>query len=478
MERSYFKQIKEAFCEDFIPRLSLETKRGGNAEWQRIKCPLCSDESGSASIAKKSGYLRCHQCDRKMDLFEWYAELHGGTAWEACQKLAELFGIELVKIRKRKGRAPKDMTPELLELSIQNLWEEEWAAPLRRFMIERKFDDQKILARFGVGALSSALTIAQFWPSGQLKNRYRRFHPHGGARMWGWSSSTDSPGGIWPHFPLREDDKILLLEGEWDTLTGWIPMRLYKQNWVCFCSTGGATNPIMASTVPDDWKGREVHICYDNDVFQGLDLNKYVAPDPKKHIELIRRRDNLVHRVAKILQLVGCDVYLRQIPINPLDHWGGDFRDWVNQGGKDLDDLECFPLKEVLGAEKEEQVRELSFDQLFDSKNAGALCSFTAQVGSVEEELSIVPEVTAIECPKGQFKFCNHCGVTTTFPSQIIYWKERPEDLAGCLAELDFNKHAFAEVIRKPRMCDQASLRHLEWQSGARWMASPEPTEE
>ena len=98
MERSYFATVKDAFAADTdisLNALGVDIVKGGNAEWKTICCPCCTDSSGSARIARASGFLACMQCSRRLDLFEWWRELHGcKDDWEACHQIGDKLGIK------------------------------------------------------------------------------------------------------------------------------------------------------------------------------------------------------------------------------------------------------------------------------------------------------------------------------------------------------------------------------------------------
>jgi len=189
MERSHFGSVKEAFAtqpERSLEMLGVVVKKGGDRQWQAVACPCCSDTDGSASIAKATGHLRCHQCGRKLDLFEWWAEINGCSTWDACKAIGDMLGVPLPQMKKRKGREVQKMTPERLDRAIHNLMELEEAEQSRAYLKKEGLFDPAMLARFGVGWLEGGLVLAQFYPNGELRQRYRRHMP-AAKQKWGWS---------------------------------------------------------------------------------------------------------------------------------------------------------------------------------------------------------------------------------------------------------------------------------------------------
>ena len=61
-------------------------------------------------------------------------------------------------------------------------------------------------------------------------------------------------------------------------------------------------------------------------------------------------------------QAQNCNVFLRAIPIDPLETWGGDFRDWVDGGGRDLKDITSFAFKNF-APKKDPPTENLQFAQ-------------------------------------------------------------------------------------------------------------------
>ncbi len=474
MERSHFLRVREAFATQHqvsLDRLGVETQKGGNQSWQAVNCPLCSDTSGSASIAKTTGFLNCHQCGRKQDLFEWWGEKNGCNDWDACKQIAECLGVHLEK-PKKAARAVR-MTPDLLDRAIHNLLDSPEAEGARAFLNERKLFKPRMLAELGVGFLDGAIIFAQFDANGKLRNRHRTYNWLAKSQ-WRWSKGDGPPNGFWPFRDLPPDAEILICEGEMDTMTALMRMNLHRRKVpiYAFTWTGGA-NAIINSLIPDSWKGRTVWICYDNDTFQGANLKGYQAPDEKKLRDLMRRRENLLNGVAGRFKANGCNVKLLAVPINPIDNWGADLRDHVNQEGS-FDTLRSWDIDDV--GDLATNPEEVSHLEVFTS--AGKFIKTIGSVATIEQNTITVPSETRIVCPMGSKPACNNCGVPKMFVDQHIEWKLERKKLLAALMSKDPDAHIIRNVLCKPNSCNECFLEHEVYTNGSYWTALPSGAQE
>lgn len=472
MERSYFGSVKEAFAVNYersLEMLGVAIKKGGDRQWQSVACPCCSDTDGSASIAKGSGHLRCHQCGRKADLFEWYCEIHGGTTWEACKAIGGILGVSMPTPTKRKGREVQKMTPDRLDRAIHNLMEDPEAAISRKYLEDAGLFDPAMLARFGVGFLEGSLVFAQFYANGELRQRYR-MHTPAAKQKWRWSKGAGGPIGFWPWMELPPEAEILICEGEKDVMAAYKIMKLHRRKVPIFAFTwtGGAGAPVSSQLMPDAWRGRRVWICYDNDTFQGPDLKTHRAPDPRKMRDLFRRRENLVRGVAEKFVANQCDVRLIHVDLDPIDQFGADLRDWA-QLGKTFDDFPSCNFDEL--RDPEEDAEEVSHSEVFLS--AGKFVTTKGAVAIIEKNTLTVPSETNIICPMGTKPCCNTCPVMRLFSEQFIDWKLHREALFNALISKDVDKHIIQNLLGKPNGCNECRLEHTEYVNGAWWKVSP-----
>jgi hypothetical protein len=478
VERSFFRQVKVALsgnAQATLEGLGVNFKQGMKGEWSQCLCPFCGDKSGSASMTRE-GFLRCHQCGRKQDVFDWYAELQGLTPHQACKSIGAGLGVAQVA-RKKIGRPPKVFKRELLRQCNDALWEDEAAAHLLKFLELRKLDNAQILDQFGVGAMAGYITFAQWTQQGQLRACYRCYSP-GGKPPWLWKGGTrGGTTGFWPYYQVPEDGVIWILEGEWDVLTAWARMKLQDQGIYCFTWTGGAGSPVPPHMVPEAWHGREVHILPDNDVFQGPVFEDHKAPTEKDRLNMKLRWRNLMDNIAPSFLAHNCKVFLRAIPNDPLEFWGADFRDWVDGGGRDLSELKSYLFKDM--RPKEAAPRDVKFLEAF--RLAGKDVKFTAQLGAIDKAEVSVPSATTLTCAMGTMPYCQNCAAPAEFPSGVIHWKDHRDHLARALMKRGqdgFEKYVFRHVIGKPNTCQKASLEDVEYVDGAVWTAMHDDEEE
>lgn len=471
--RSYFATVKEAFAANLdasLDSLGITRSHGGNEEWVHINCPCCSDTNGSCSIARATGHINCKQCSRKLDLFEWWRERNGcRDDWQAAHQVGELLGVSYEAPKRKRGRTAARMTPDLLDRAIHNLMEDKEAEWARKYLTDAGLWDPAILARFGVGFLDGSIVFAQWNPDGSLRERYRRHTPNAKAK-WSWSKlGAGGPVGFWPAVPeIPENADILLCEGEKDVLAAWIKGQLHKHSRpiVAFTWTGGAGSPLASSLMPDTWPKRRVYVCYDNDTWQGPDLDKARAPNPKKLRELERRRGNLLRGVVGKLCANHCEVSLLHVDLDPVDHFGADLRDWLD-AGKSFDELPVCSVDEIV--DKQEEPTAVSLTKIGD--HAGELVEIQGSVSMIENHTLTVPIVSRIKCPMGSKPCCKDCPVARDFVDQEIVWRDHYGHLFNSLMAKDPEQHIIRKMLCKPSACNECSVIHEETVTGSHWRA-------
>lgn len=465
MERSVFRQVKTALALDpqsTLEALGVNFKHGMKGEWSQCLCMLCGDQSGSASMTQQ-GYLKCHQCGVKKDIFEWLAEVDSSTEYVAMEKVAHMCHVDLA-IKKHRGRPPREMTVERLRAATEALWTNKDAEPIRQFLKKRKCDNPQLLEQFGVGFIGGYLIFAQWDQTGRLRPRYRRFTP-GGNPPWGWSPGRGGATGFWPYAQI--DKTIWILEGEFDVATAWMVLMLQRQGITAFTWTGGANSPIPPHMIPDGWRGKEIHICYDNDTFQGKDFNTYRAPNDKAQREMEMRHTNLIEKVAASFAAQNCEVYLRTIPIDPLENWGGDFRDWVDGGGRDLADLEPHRFKNL--QPKKEPAVETDLKGVFGL--IGKEVETIGEVNTIQQEGVGIYRFAKLDCDMNQLSCCANCKGPLLFPAQLMDLANHQTDLVNAMVSRDPNAYLLKYVVGKPPACMRARIEPVEYDPGTKWSA-------
>ncbi len=469
MERSVFRQVKSALAlnpQPTLEALGVNLKQGMKGEWSQCLCMFCGEKSGSASITQE-GFLRCHQCSKKLDIFQWYAELHNCTEYSACQQLADHLQLD-ISVKRHRGPAPREMTLDRLRAATDALWTNKEAETCRKFLRARKLDDPQLLERFGVGYLAGYLIFAQWDQTGRLKPRYRRYTPGGLVHTkWTWSPGKGGATGFWPYAPLDPKGPIWIMEGEFDVMASWMVMRLQEQGIAAFTWTGGAGAPIPPHMIPEQWRGKEVHILYDNDTFQGKVWEQYRAPDDAKMREMEMRHTNLLKNVAASFHVQKCNVFLRAIPLDPVETWGGDFRDWVERGGRDLAELTAFEFRNV--APKKDPVVETNLPGVFGL--IGKEVKTIGEVSTIESEGISILHYAKLSCDMNMQACCANCNGPSLFPGQLINMHHHQADLANAMVDRDPNSYILRYVVRKPPACQNARIEPVEYVPGTKWTA-------
>lgn len=444
------------------------------SEWNAgFLCILgCGDKSGSASFTREL-FFRCHQCAAKADVFDWLAQVRGTDPWTECKRLADRFNITLKTKTLPKSRAlPPRMSEDLVASCTHALLESDQAGHARSFLKERKLWQPRLLAELGIGWLRGYITFPQRNAAGELYDRYRGYSP-GSKPPWRWLGKGSGGPRVWPEERLPSSgDKILLLEGEWDVLTALIRLRLHEQGWTPCTFTSGAGAMPKTHDLPRWMHGREVHIAYDNDTFQGPDYANYKIQTKgaqdfnKAQHALDSRLTNLLERICPTLQKLGGKAWVKACPIDPLETWGADLRDWVEGGGRDLNDWPTWEFDAL--PELHPEYEEVGFDEVFGK--IGRRVKTVVQLASVQEGSVAIPELSDIDCARGGAPACNTCPAMAYAPEWIVDWADHPRHLAQSLISGDPD-YLIKHVLTPARGCPKAEFVHKDAASGCVWGA-------
>ena len=395
--------------------------------------------------------------------------------WDACHQVGERLGVKYERptVKRRKGSNIR-MTPKLLDQAIHDLNKDPEATWARKHFADRGLWDPAKLARFGVGFLDGAIIFAQFNPDGSIRDRYRIYTPMAKIK-WHWSKlGNGGPVGFWPAIAeIPEDADVLLCEGEMDVLTAWIKFGLHKRSRpiVAYTWTGGAGSPLASSLMPSSWPKRHVFVCYDNDTYQGADVDTYRAPTQKKLREMSRRRETMIKGVVEKLVANKCRVTLLHVNIDPVDHFGADLRDWADSG-KSFDDLPQCDYHDLVN--RQEKPLEVTHEQAFES--AGEFIHFQGSVTEIEQHSLAVPLISKIICPMASKPCCRDCAVTRKFVDQEIDWADHRGHLLNALLAKSPENYIVRKMIGKPTACSECRIEHEETTIGSWWKASTDDT--
>ncbi len=479
---SVFRDVKEAVARQadaILSEYGIKHHRGEvklSGTWTTgFLCPFCGDKSGSGSFTLEL-YLKCHQCSYKADVFDWLGRLLGKTPWEMCKTLGERCGIEVKGKPDRKvvsGRAmPAKMTDEVLEVAMRDLWDNKNAEPARDMLKERGLLDQRLLINLSIGWIKGWIIFARRNEQGDLDERYRGWSPNDPKIKWRWFGQGKGGPGIWPGGKAADGKKILLCEGEGDVLTAMCRLKMHEHGWHVATWTAGATSSPQAKDLPRSWHGREVHVAYDNDVFQGPKYNKYtVVTKPGKNPDHARdaakqRLRKLLEGVCPTLRSVQCKVFVRECPVDPTENYGGDLRDWATAGGLDFDlDWTAYDFEELPTIDS--LIMELPFDEVFSVLQEKV--KTVTQVEAIGGDDLVMPKQIRMECEMGQHTACSSCPGARNFPDGLIDMDEFPRERVVGLESRNPNDYWARHVVQRPKGCPRLEIVTTRSISGSEW---------
>lgn len=480
MADSAFTRVKaaipahaDAILKDYGVRHNHEgTKLKG--EWTTgFLCPFCGDKGGSASFTHKL-HLKCHQCSILLDVFDWLAKHTGKKPFEVCKELAARLNVQIGTGGRRATRSPRSMpmrmTDAVLQQSMVDLWDHPDAESARKILADRKLDDQVLLSDLGVGWIKGWITFSNRNERGELHDRYRGWNPSSQLK-WMWFGAGTGGPSIWPHAPLGKVERVLLLEGESDVLTALVRLRLHEKGFYVCTWTAGATSCPKPRDVPRAVHGKPLWIGYDNDVFQGPNWNDYIIQTkPGKNPAHARaaaenRLSNLLHKVGPLFESLNCDVTLLQCPIDPRENYGGDFRDWVDGGGREISDWPQFPLQEI--PEFGRQILDIPFGDVFSTTHK--LVRTRVQVEAVARDDVSLATVFEMKCEMGQHPACATCPGARNFPDGMIDMADYQRELVVGLEQQNVSHKIIQDVIQKPRGCPRIEVVPAHVQSASEW---------
>jgi hypothetical protein len=476
-----FAKVREAFSANVtesLRRLQVQVKATTpKGDWLQIACPLCPDKSGSASISAKSGYLRCHQCGAKADLFTWVGQSIGCTKpWEQCQKLAALFGVTVEGVERSKTihRVVPEISPETFADFHHRLFSDDDQEMVREFLRRRKLWDPELLESMPIAAFGGKLLFIQYDVNGKLMKRAKVYNPFplNDEPKWTWNKIKGQTGRTVSFWPFNETIqkmdpgcKQLICEGEWDALSAIVRLHALEKGTLVSTWTGGGGAPIPADSIPEHMRRRETHIVYDNDVFQGPDND--VAPDDKKLAELRQRKKNLIEQVGPSFTANGCKVFLRAITIPPLTQWGADLRDMIDAGLESFEELPSYQLQDCRKALL--QPKKVEFHAVH--KHLNQYIEFRCQVAGIHDEVQIKQHRTALQCEMGQHSYCGQCKAPEIAPNGIIDFTAIQAQLAAAMTDNHVQRHIMDRIIGKPNSCRRWQLSPVDSSDGSRWSA-------
>ncbi len=148
MDREIVEQVKEAA--DILQEMSergVQLKRSGR-RWRAL-CPFHNERTPSFYVDPDLGLYHCFGCGASGDVITFVMEKDGLSFWEAVLYLAEKYGVEVPKERRREGGRLSEALELALNFYHQKLFEPEGARALE-YLRGRGITEESISA-FGLG---------------------------------------------------------------------------------------------------------------------------------------------------------------------------------------------------------------------------------------------------------------------------------------------------------------------------------------
>jgi hypothetical protein len=224
--------------------------------------------------------------------------------------------------------------------------------------------------------------------------------------------------------------------------------------------------------VPRSLHGRELFIGYDNDVFQGPNYSSYhFETKPGKEpsharVAMEQRLRNLLDKVGPLFKSLGCKVTVLQCPVDPQVKYGGDFRDWVNDGGRELfTDWKAFPLDDL--PEFGRVIVDVAFGEVFSAPHK--LVRTRVQVEAIARDDVTLAHVFEMKCEMGQHAACAVCPGARLFPDGVVDMRDYQRELAVGLEQQNVSEKIIKDVIQKPRTCPRLEVVPMDISNGSEW---------
>lgn len=240
-------QLKESLgqrAKDIIASgLSLNPNGSG-----MVKCPLHTDKHPSMSWFKEGMMWRCHACNGKIDIYDYYTKFESMSFIEAKKKVADMtgFSLEPNRVIKKQYNLPIIKMRELSQAAINLM--------AIRKITKETLEAWKVMEHTWN---SSNVYVYQYFHNDILKHvTYREIKDKG--FKGGCEKNTESI--LWGMWHVIDDKPLVITEGQPDAMAVW---QSGYRNVVSVPS--GANNLTWIDTCWEWLKGREIIVWADRD---------------------------------------------------------------------------------------------------------------------------------------------------------------------------------------------------------------------
>lgn len=360
--------------------------------WFDAYCPLHEDDKRSAGFNFDKGLWSCRAHCGSGSLSDLIRRIEARAEgdfvpadddnWQSGGEQffgddAEVIDIQTKK-RQRRQNLPQP-SQEQIEEWVNRLMNDHGL--LTTFQ-QRRGISKDTLREFEVGWSDNdrAYTVPIKDADGELLNvRFYRVEEQA-TKIWSWSGDWTDTNAIYPERILKEHDKVVIVEGEWDAL-------LTIQNG--FPAVTGTTG---AEQWQKKWnrkfKGKDVYICYDRDTAGDRGAEK-----------VIRNLDGVAH-----------SIHLIELPMEWREKNGLDVSDFFyTEGHEAIEFQELMRKAKLVVSASDGEQTEVSVKESFRSDLSGKPMAMTVSVVGKSTTQHLIPRVVSFECGMNADTKCVGC---------------------------------------------------------------------
>lgn len=370
----------------------LATEVPNSTGWYDAYCPLHEDDKRSAGFNFEKGIWSCRALCGSGSLKELVARLDARDEHDFVpadfddpdSPWLDMSDAEVIDISTRRKRRRQNR-PHPSDDDIRS-----W--------VDRLGGDDELLIRFTNRRGITAATLREFevgWSDddraytipvrdadGILVNvrLYRIEEEQGTTKIWSWGGEGMDASAIYPMRVLKENTKVLLVEGEWDALIS------NQEGVPAVTGTTGAKQ--WMSKWNRYFAGKDVFICYDRDQ-AGDDGAEKVA----------RNLSGTAHLVAKV-----------DLPMEWREKGGLDVTDFIYKMGHTGADLEAaMDGSSMLAEPKDGATVTVSVKESFNPDLSGKPMNMVVSVVGKGTSKHLIPRSVSFSCSINADKLCAGC---------------------------------------------------------------------
>lgn len=405
-------------------------------------CPFHEDRHPSAHWNVQMQLFHCKTCDARNNFQGIAKAIKEGEVREPTDEDLENARLEIRKaVESASPKVP--LTEKMIDEWHGNLLNN---SARFHWLITQRGINPDIIEQFKIGwAPSPSGTGGRYIlpirdEQGNVVNvrRYDKESSH--TKMISWPGNG-SPIRLFPVENLLNNDRILVVEGEWDALTA------SQYDVPAVSGTGGAH--VFAEQFLHLFAGKDVVVMYDND-----DAGRQGAKN-----------------VAKLLQPIADRVSVATVP-GPE---GADVSDLFNIEGYSKQGLIDLMDQAAVHTRREDQVPEvadvpiLSVEESFDPALVGKEFQVRGQAIAVREDPFLTPARLEAECTQDKGKICAACPMKTKWNGSGF--KDIPKEHEFHRKFLlrdgrETEKKHFLQILGIPSNCDIVQVERAEEYGG------------